>query len=62
MYRELLGVSFNGMKKVKSQLRIFPFSNGIVNKYGAKILAKSDGTGHGSSFVVSFPRGRNESV
>ena len=68
-----IGMNKDKLEQVLEQLssseRIFPFSEGglyesfgIVKKYGAKILAKSDGTGHGSSFVVSFPRARNESV
>ena len=61
------GMDKDTLAQVKEQLssskRIFPFSKGglyesfgIVNKYGAKILAKSDGAGKGSSFSVSFPR------
>ena len=49
------------MEQVSSSKRIFPIpkgglydSFGIVNNCGAKILARSDGEGHGSSLVVSF--------
>jgi len=65
-----IGMDKNTLAKVVEQLsssnRIFPFSQGglyesfgIVDKYGANILAKSDGEGKGSSFVVSLPRAEN---
>ena len=68
-----IGMNEDTLAQVKGQLssskRIFPFSKGglyesygIITRYGAKILAKSDGVGQGSSFVVSFPRTKSESV